>query len=112
MKKIRVGIMPAAGIGKRLSNLPLTRILPKPLLPIINKPIMEYGIENMKRLGVEIVHIIVGSQNKLIKKYFGDGSEFGVDINYIFYICIIILHFLNVINFNYLNVIKKIVIIC
>ena len=83
MKKIRVGIMPAAGIGKRLSNLPLTRILPKPLLPLINKPIMEYGIENMKRLGVEIVHIIVGSQNKLIKKYFGDGSEFGVDINYI-----------------------------
>lgn len=75
--------MPAAGIGKRLSNLPLTRILPKPLLPILNKPIMEYGLENMKQLGVETVYLIVGYKNELIKEYFGDGSDFGVNIKYI-----------------------------
>lgn len=75
--------MPAAGLGKRLTNLPLTRILPKPLLPILNKPIMEYGIENMKRLGVEIVYIIVGYKKELIKEYFGDGKEFGVQIEYV-----------------------------
>ena len=75
--------MPAAGMGRRLTNLPLTRILPKPLLPILNKPIMEYGIENMKRMGVETVFIIISPKSDLIKKYFGDGKEFGVQIKYV-----------------------------
>lgn len=83
MKKIKIGVMPAAGIGRRLTDLPLTRILPKPLLPILNKPIMEYGIENMKKMGVETVYIIVGPKIKLIKEYFGDGNEFGVQIKYL-----------------------------
>jgi len=83
INKIKIGVMPAAGFGRRISNLPLTKILPKPLLPILNKPIMEYGIDNMKQLGVETVYIIVSDVTKLIRKYFGDGSDFGVNIKYV-----------------------------
>lgn len=83
MKKIKVGIMPAAGIGCRLNSLPLTRILPKCLLPLLNKPIMEYGIDNIKRMGVEELYLIVGFKKELFKEYFGDGGDFGVHIEYI-----------------------------
>ncbi|NJE06989.1 nucleotidyltransferase family protein [Thermococcus sp. M39] len=83
MKKIKVGVIPAAGKGNRISELPLTRILPKPMLPILNRPILEYVIENMKKVGVETVYMIVGHKKELIKEYFRDGSEWNVDISYI-----------------------------
>jgi len=83
MKKVRIGVIPAAGIGRRMTDLPLTRILPKPLLPILHKPIIEYGINNMKRIGVENLYLIVGFKKELFKEYLGDGSDFGVHIEYI-----------------------------
>lgn len=83
MKKIKVGIVPAAGHGRRLGSLPLTRVLPKCLLPILNKPIIGYVIENMKQMGVEDVYIIVGFKKELIQEYFGDGEDFGINIKYI-----------------------------
>jgi dTDP-glucose pyrophosphorylase len=83
MKKIKVGVIPAAGHGRRLSGLPLTRVLPKCLLPILNKPILEYVIENMKQMGVEDVYMIVGFKKELIQEYFGDGADFGINIKYI-----------------------------
>lgn len=81
--KFKVGVIPAAGKGKRLSDLPLTRVLPKPLLPVLNKPILEYVIENMKKMGVEEVNLIVGFKKEIIKEYFGAGEDFGIRINYI-----------------------------
>ena len=83
MNKIKIGVMPAAGMGNRINSLPLTRILPKSLLPILNKPIMEYGIDNMKTIGVEELYIIVGFKKDLIKEYFGNGKDFGLDIKYV-----------------------------
>jgi len=83
VKKIRVGVIPAAGQGRRINSLPLTRVLPKCLLPILNKPILEYVIENMKRMGVDDVYIIVGFKKELIQDYFGDGKDFGVNIEYV-----------------------------
>ena len=83
MKKIKVGVIPAAGHGRRLSSLPLTRVLPKCLLPVLNKPILGYVIENMKQIGVEEVYMIVGFKKELIQEYFEDGSDFGISIKYI-----------------------------
>jgi dTDP-glucose pyrophosphorylase len=83
MKKIKIGVIPAAGHGRRLSSLPLTRVLPKCLLPILNRPILGYVIENMKQMGVEDVYMIVGFKKELIQEYFGNGSDFGINIKYI-----------------------------
>jgi len=83
MKRIKFGVIPAAGHGRRLSSLPLTRVLPKCLLPILNKPILEYVIENMKDMGVEDVYMIVGFKKELIQEYFEDGLDFGINIKYI-----------------------------
>ena len=83
MKKIKVGLIPAAGRGKRINDLPLTRILPKPMLPILNRPILEYVIENMKRMGVKDIYIVVGFKKELIQEYFGNGEDFGVRIEYV-----------------------------
>jgi dTDP-glucose pyrophosphorylase len=82
-KKIKVGVIPAAGHGLRLSDLPLTRILPKCLLPILNKPILGYVIENMKQFGVEEVYVIVGFKKELIQEYLGNGADFGIKVKYI-----------------------------
>ncbi len=83
MEKIKVGVIPAAGYGRRLGTLPLTRVLPKCLLPILNKPILEYVIENMRRMGVEDVYMIVGFKKEIIQEYFGNGEDFGLHITYI-----------------------------
>jgi UDP-N-acetylglucosamine diphosphorylase / glucose-1-phosphate thymidylyltransferase / UDP-N-acetylgalactosamine diphosphorylase / glucosamine-1-phosphate N-acetyltransferase / galactosamine-1-phosphate N-acetyltransferase len=83
MKKIKVGVIPAAGHGRRLNSLPLTRVLPKCLLPILNKPILEYVIENMQRMGVEDVYMIVGFKKEIIQEYFGNGEDFSLHITYI-----------------------------
>ena len=81
--KIRIGVIPAAGVGNRISELPLTRILPKPMLPVLNKPILEYVIQHMKDVGVELIYLIVGFKRKVIQEYFKDGSDFGVKIKYV-----------------------------
>lgn len=83
MKKIKVGIIPAAGKGLRLNDLLLTRVLPKPMLPILNKPLLEYAMENLKSMGVEDVYVIVGSKKEIIKEYFGNGEDFSLHITYL-----------------------------
>jgi dTDP-glucose pyrophosphorylase len=83
MNRIKIGVIPAAGKGLRLNDLLLTRVLPKPMLPILNKPLLQYAIENLKSIGVEDVYIIVGSKKEMIHEYFGNGKDFGLDITYI-----------------------------
>lgn len=83
MKKIRIGVIPAAGRGARIAELPMIKILPKPMLPILNKPILEYAIENIKSLGVEDLYIVVGPKKELIQEYFGDGEDFSLHITYL-----------------------------
>ncbi len=79
-KKI-VGVILAAGKGSRIK--PLNLEYPKPLLPVCNKPIMTYQIEEMKKLGINEVFVVVGHLSGKIKKYFGNGEKLGVKINYI-----------------------------
>lgn len=75
------GAIIAGGKGTRTTLLSFE--YPKPILPIANKPIMQYQIELMKELGVKKVFIIVAYLKKKIIDYFGDGKSFGVDIEYI-----------------------------
>lgn len=53
------------------------------MLPVLNKPILQYVIENMKRLGVEVVFMIVGYKKHIIQEYFGDGTDWDIEIKYL-----------------------------
>ena len=70
----------AGGKGTRL--LPYTTVLPKPLLPIGDMPILEIIIRQLKKYGINDVIISVGYLAGLIETFFGDGSKLGVDITY------------------------------
>jgi len=70
----------AGGKGTRLS--PYTTILPKPLMPIGEMPILEVLIRQLKRAGVNEVILTVGHLSELLKAFFKDGKRFGVNINY------------------------------
>ncbi|NQU99064.1 NTP transferase domain-containing protein [Candidatus Woesearchaeota archaeon] len=71
----------AGGKGKRLKLL--SRDLPKPLMEIKGKPILQYNIELFKKYGIKDIIISVGYKADLIKKKIGDGKKLGVNIIYI-----------------------------
>lgn len=75
------GVILAAGVGSRIR--PLSLSIPKPLLPVCNKPIIQYQIEEMKKIGIKDIIIVVGHLKKNIREYFKDGSELGVKISYV-----------------------------
>lgn len=72
----------AGGKGTRLA--PYTKILPKPLMPIGDMPILEVLICQMARFGIEDIVITVGHLSELLRSFFQDGSRFGVRISYNF----------------------------
>ncbi|WP_373072016.1 nucleotidyltransferase family protein [Sulfurimonas sp.] len=74
-------VLMAGGLGTRLR--PLTEDIPKPLLKVGNKPILETIIENFAKYGFVNIVISVNYKADMIKEYFGDGSKFGVNIEYI-----------------------------
>jgi len=73
-------IILAGGFGTRLR--PLTDDVPKPLLPIKNLPIIEHAILNFRKHGIKDVILSIGYKSDMIKEYFGDGSKFGINIEY------------------------------
>ena len=74
------GMILAAGQGSRVR--PLTRDLPKPMVPILGKPVMEYLIEHLARHGVTEIMVNVAWHHQKIEEYFGDGHRWGVQIGY------------------------------
>lgn len=74
------GMILAAGQGTRVR--PLTRDLPKPMVPILGKPVMEYLIEHLARHNIKEILINVAYHHQRIEEYFGDGSRWGVEIGY------------------------------
>nr|WP_218929796.1 NDP-sugar synthase [Aquabacterium olei] len=70
----------AAGQGTRIR--PLTKGMPKPMIPILGKPVLEYIIEHLARHGVREIMINVAYHHWKIENYFGDGSRWGVEIGY------------------------------
>ena len=74
-------VIMAGGKGTRIAQVNAT--VPKPMIPIEGKPILEYQIETLKNQGYTDIILIVGHMGNVIQEYFGDGAEFGVQISYI-----------------------------
>jgi len=75
------GVILAAGEGTRLK--PITSSLPKPMIPLAGKPLLEHNLIGLKKAGIEEVLLIVGYKQEIIKNYFGDGREkVGISISY------------------------------
>jgi len=74
-------VIMAGGFGTRIQ--PLTINLPKPMIPLVNRPIMLHIVELLKRHGITELILLLYHQPMIIKHFFGDGSEFGVRITYV-----------------------------
>ncbi len=72
----------AAGKGTRVR--PLTNEIPKPMIPIVGKPVMEYLIEELARHGFDQIMINISHLPEKIESYFGNGERLGVEIGYSF----------------------------
>ena len=70
----------AGGKGARLA--PYALVLPKPLMPIDDMPVLEILLRQMKKHGIDEVVLTVGYLSDLLKSYFGDGSQYGLDLSY------------------------------
>jgi MurNAc alpha-1-phosphate uridylyltransferase len=70
----------AAGLGARLR--PLTNSIPKPMLKIAGKPLLEYHLERLSDAGITEIVINISWLADQIEDYFSDGSDFGVNINW------------------------------
>ncbi len=71
--KIRKAIIPAAGLGTRF--LPITKAVPKPMLPVLDKPTIQYIAEELRRTGVEEIVIVVSPDSEVIMRHFGGAPE-------------------------------------
>ena len=74
-------VIMAGGKGTRIAEV--NSEVPKPMIPIMNKPILEYEIDCLKKQGFTDIILVVGYLGKVVQDYFGDGSKFGVSIEYI-----------------------------
>ena len=79
--RILSAVIMAGGCGKRL--LPLTEQLPKPMLPVGDKPLLERTIQQLRRSGIRDISLTTHYLPESIIEYFGDGSGFGVRLNYL-----------------------------
>ena len=77
---IKTAVIIAGGRGKRFEER--TEDLPKPLIPVNDKPILERILEWLVKNGVERVIIGTAYKKEMIKNYFGDGNDFGIKIIY------------------------------
>lgn len=76
---MKVVIM-AGGKGTRIASV--VNDVPKPMINICGKPILEYQIDNLKACGLTDIIFVIGHLGSKVKEYFGDGSKFGVRISY------------------------------
>ena len=66
-------VIPAAGLGTRF--LPATKAQPKEMLPIVDKPTIQYIVEELLSVGIEEVIIVVSPGSDVIEKHFGKAEE-------------------------------------
>jgi mannose-1-phosphate guanylyltransferase/phosphomannomutase len=78
MKK---AVIMAGGFGTRLR--PLTVTIPKPMVTILNTPMMEHIINLLKKHNISEIISVLYFQPEIISNYFGDGSQFGIDMKYV-----------------------------
>ncbi len=75
-------IIMAGGKGTRLR--PLTDRIPKPMVPLIDRPALEYTVELLRESGIKEIAVTLGYMPEKVTDYFGDGKRFGVDITYFY----------------------------
>ena len=75
--KIRKAVFPVAGLGTRF--LPATKAMPKELLPIIDKPLIQYAAEEAIAAGLDTLIFITGRNKRAIEDHFDGNKEFAVD---------------------------------
>lgn len=75
------GVIMAGGIGQRL--LPLTQSVPKPMLKVGEKPIIEHNIDLLSKYGIDSIHISIRYLGEKIKEYFGNGQAKSLRIEYL-----------------------------
>lgn len=80
MKQIKQAVIIAGGLGTRLK--PFTDTNPKPMYPFNGKPFIEYLVKQIKGFGIDRILILVGYMPEKIMDYLGDGSKYGVKIEY------------------------------
>ena len=73
MKRVRKAVFPVAGLGTRF--LPVTKAMPKELLPIINKPLIQYAVEEAISAGLDTLIFVTGRNKRAIEDHFDDNSE-------------------------------------
>ena len=78
--KITKAVLLAAGKGTRMREL--TNELPKPMIAVRGKPILQHIVEGLRDAGVTHFLIIVGWRAEVVREFFGDGSRFGVSVEY------------------------------
>ena len=74
-------VVMAGGFGTRLR--PLSMNIPKPMVPIANKPMMEHIVNLLKRNGIKDVVSLLYFQPEKITSYFEDGAKYGINMNYV-----------------------------
>jgi UDP-N-acetylglucosamine diphosphorylase / glucose-1-phosphate thymidylyltransferase / UDP-N-acetylgalactosamine diphosphorylase / glucosamine-1-phosphate N-acetyltransferase / galactosamine-1-phosphate N-acetyltransferase len=80
MVKIDKAVLLAAGRGTRMREM--TADLPKPMLEVRGKPVLQYIVEGLRDAGVGSFLIIVGYRADAVQNFFGDGSRYKIDIQY------------------------------
>lgn len=73
-------VIMAGGMGTRIQSVRAD--IPKPMIEVCGKPILQYQVENLKGCGLADITLVTGHLGDVIKAYFGDGSKFGVSISY------------------------------
>ena len=76
--KVRKAIIPAAGLGTRF--LPATKALPKEMLPIVDKPTIQFIVEEAKASGIEDILIVTGKNKRAIENHFDSNPELEQDL--------------------------------
>lgn len=80
MSRVKQAIITAGGFGTRLR--PLTLTIPKVMIPILGKPLLQHHIEQFKKYGVKEFFFTLHYLPEVITSYFGDGEKFGVKVHY------------------------------
>jgi glucose-1-phosphate thymidylyltransferase len=75
------GVILAAGKGSRL--YPVTHIIPKPLLPMANRPTLHYAFDRLKEMGITDICIVVGENENQMREALKDGSDYGIKLSYV-----------------------------
>ena len=80
MSKVRQAVVMVGGKGTRLR--PLTETCPKPILPVLDRPCLDYLIESLANAGVEHIILACGYRSEQVPQKIGDGSDRGIKIEY------------------------------